>query len=95
MFKEAVSIEIEFITESIPCSLLGLNSDMMASYIQYVADRLIKQLGYSQIYNIGKCPLDFMQRISLENKTNFFEARVSDYSKASKEKLSFTTDDDF
>lgn len=96
MFKEAVSIEIEFITESIPCSLLGLNSDMMATYIQYVADRLIKQLGYSPIYNIEKCPLDFMQRISLENKTNFFEARVSDYSRASsKEQLSFTTDEDF
>jgi ribonucleoside-diphosphate reductase subunit M2 len=96
MFKEAVSIEVEFITESIPCSLLGLNSDMMATYIQYVADRLIKQLGYSPIYNIEKCPLDFMQRISLENKTNFFEARVSDYSRASsKEKLSFATDEDF
>ena len=96
MFEEAVSIEIEFITESIPCSLLGLNSDMMATYIQYVADRLIKQLGYSPIYNIEKCPLDFMQRISLENKTNFFEARVSDYSRASsKEQLSFTTDEDF
>lgn len=96
MFKEAVSIEVEFITESIPCSLLGLNSNMMATYIQYVADRLIKQLGYSPIYNIEKCPLDFMQRISLENKTNFFEARVSDYSRASsKEKLSFATDEDF
>ena len=96
MFSEAVAIETEFITESIPCSLLGLNSEMMATYIKYVADRLIKQLGYSPIYNIDKCPLDFMQRISLENKTNFFEARVSDYSKASsKEQLSFATDDDF
>lgn len=96
MFSEAVAIETEFITESIPCSLLGLNSEMMATYIKYVADRLIKQLGYSPIYNINKCPLDFMQRISLENKTNFFEARVSDYSKASsKEQLSFATDDDF
>jgi len=96
MFKEAVEIEIEFITESIPCSLLGLNSEMMSSYIKYVADRLLKQLNYPTLYDIPDCPLDFMQRISLENKTNFFEARVSDYSKSSsKDKLSFSTDDDF
>ena len=95
MFSEAVAIEIEFITESIPCSLLGLNSDMMATYIKYVADRLLKQLGYSPLYDIQKCPLDFMQRISLENKTNFFEARVSDYSRASsKEQLTFTTEEE-
>ena len=97
MFKEAVDIETEFITQSIPCSLLGLNSEMMAMYIQYVADRLLRQLGYSPLYQIATCPLDFMQRISLENKTNFFEARVSDYSKStnSKNELCFSTEEYF
>ena len=102
MFKEAVDIEIEFITQAIPCNLLGLNSDLMTQYIQFVADRLLTQLGYSKIWNISKCPLDFMERISLDNKTNFFDNRVSDYSKASiqnkKETLTFSNiddDDDF
>ena len=102
MFKEAVDIEIEFITQAIPCNLLGLNSDLMSQYIQFVADRLLTQLGYSKIWNINKCPLDFMERISLDNKTNFFDNRVSDYSKASiqnkKETLTFSNiddDDDF
>ena len=102
MFKEAVDIEIEFITQAIPCNLLGLNSDLMSQYIQFVADRLLTQLGYSKIWNISKCPLDFMERISLDNKTNFFDNRVSDYSKASiqnkKETLTFSNiddDDDF
>ena len=98
MFKEAVDIEIEFITQAIPCNLLGLNSDLMKQYIQFVADRLLTQLGYSNIWNINKCPLDFMERISLDNKTNFFDNRVSDYSKASiqnkKETLTFDTEDD-
>lgn len=102
MFREAVDIEIEFITQAIPCNLLGLNSDLMTQYIQFVADRLLTQLGYSKIWNINKCPLDFMERISLDNKTNFFDNRVSDYSKASiqnkKETLTFNStdeDDDF
>ena len=102
MFREAVDIEIEFITQAIPCNLLGLNSDLMTQYIQFVADRLLTQLGYSNIWNINKCPLDFMERISLDNKTNFFDNRVSDYSKASiqnkKETLTFNSiddDDDF
>jgi ribonucleoside-diphosphate reductase subunit M2 len=83
MFKEAVDIETDFITSSIPCGLLGLNSSLMSDYIKFVADRLLGQLGYEKLWNINKCPLDFMDRISLENKTNFFDARVSDYSKAS------------
>lgn len=98
IFKDAVEIEIEFITKSIPCNLLGLNSDLMTQYIQFVADRLLTQLGYSKIWNINKCPLDFMERISLDNKTNFFDNRVSDYSKASiqnkKETLTFNNVDD-
>ncbi len=97
MFKEAVSIEIDFITSSIPCGLLGLNSSLMSDYIKFVADRLLGQLGYDKLWLISKCPLDFMDRISLENKTNFFDARVSDYSKASinnqRRNLTFDNDD--
>jgi len=99
IFKEAVEIEIEFITQSIPCNLLGLNSDLMSDYIKFTADRLLTQLGYSRIWNIDKCPLDFMDRISLDNKSNFFDVRVSDYSKASvnneKTELTFEESDDF
>ena len=99
IFKEAVDIEIEFITQSIPCNLLGLNSDLMSDYIKFTADRLLIQLGYSKIWNIDKCPLDFMDRISLDNKSNFFDVRVSDYSKASvnneKKELTFEDSDDF
>tara|TARA_Y100000389_G_scaffold119429_1_gene116592 strand:+ start:1190 stop:2188 length:999 start_codon:yes stop_codon:yes gene_type:complete len=98
MFKDAVDIEIDFITQAIPCNLLGLNSELMSQYIQFVADRLLTQLNYSKIWNINKCPLDFMERISLDNKTNFFDNRVSDYSKASiqnkKETLTFSNTDD-
>ena len=78
---EAVSIEKEFINESIPCKLIGMNSNLMAEYIEFVADRLVLQLGYNKIYN-SKNPFDFMEMISLEGKTNFFEKRVMDYSKA-------------
>jgi ribonucleoside-diphosphate reductase subunit M2 len=92
MFKEAIAIEIEFITDSIPCSLLGLNMDLMSDYIKFVADRLLVQLGYSKLWNIHKCPLEFMDKISLEGKTNFFDNRVSEYSLAAinnEKKLSF------
>lgn len=82
LMKEAVEIEIEFITEAIPCSLLGMNNILMADYVKYVADRLLVQLGYSRLYNT-KNPFPFMDRISLSNKTNFFEhTRVTEYSKA-------------
>ena len=80
--SDAVDIEIEFICESIPCRLLGMNSDIMTEYVKYIADRLIIQLGYEPLYKIHKCPLDFMERISITNKSNFFEVRVSEYSKA-------------
>lgn len=82
IMKEAVEIEMEFICESIPCRLLGMNSDIMSDYVKYIADRLLIQLGYEQLYRINKCPLDFMERISITNKSNFFEVRVSEYSKA-------------
>ena len=78
---EAVSIEKEFINDSIPCKLIGMNSNLMAEYIEFVADRLLLQLGYNKIYN-SKNPFEFMEMISLEGKTNFFEKRVMDYSKA-------------
>ena len=81
LFKEAVDIEKEFITEAIPCNLIGMNSGMMKEYIEYVCDRLLKQLDYDPIYN-SQNPFDFMELISLEGKTNFFEKRVSEYSLA-------------
>lgn len=103
MMKEAVDIEIEFITESLPCNLLGMNADLMSEYVKYVADRLLKQLGYNPMFDITKCPFDFMERISITNKSNFFEVRVSEYSKANvgvdaeKTVLTFDSnnDDDF
>jgi ribonucleotide reductase beta subunit family protein with ferritin-like domain len=79
--KEAVNIEQEFITEALPCNLIGMNSMMMKQYIEFVADRLISQFGYNKIYN-SENPFDFMELISMRNKTNFFEKRVSEYSKA-------------
>ena len=79
--KEAVEIETEFIVESIPCRLLGMNSGLMSQYIKFVADRLMIQLGYEPIYKTQN-PFSFMEMISLEGKTNFFEKRVGEYSKA-------------
>jgi ribonucleoside-diphosphate reductase beta chain len=78
---EAVDIEKEFITESLPCNLLGMNADLMGRYIEFVADRLIVQLGYNRLYNV-KNPFDFMERIAMTGKANFFEKRVSNYSRA-------------
>jgi len=83
IIKEAVEIETEFICEALPCKLIGMNSELMTQYIQFVADRLCVQLGYKKIYNAVN-PFQFMELISLENKTNFFEKRVSDYALANK-----------
>jgi len=83
MIKEAVEIEIEFICDALPCKLIGMNSKLMSQYIQFVADRLTVQLGYDKIYNVTN-PFDFMELISIEQKTNFFESRVSDYALANK-----------
>ena len=80
MIKEAVEIEKLFTTEAIPCRLIGMNSKLMCEYIEFVADRLIVQLGYKPIYGKKKCVFSFMEKISLQGKTNFFEKRVSDYS---------------
>ena len=81
MVKEAVDIELEFITESIPCAMIGMNSKLMSNYIKYVADMLVSQLGYEVIYKSTN-PFEFMELISLEGKTNFFEAKNSSYNKA-------------
>jgi len=98
IITEAVTIEKEFIIESIPCRLIGMNSDLMSQYIEFVADRLLSQLGYDKIYNTQN-PFDFMEMISMEGKTNFFEKRVMEYSKAgvgvAKENMEFTMDADF
>jgi ribonucleoside-diphosphate reductase beta chain len=98
IFKDAVEIEKEFITDSIPCRLIGMNADLMKQYIEFVADRLIVQLGYEKIYN-SQNPFEFMEMISMEGKTNFFEKRVMEYSKAgvgvSQDNMVFTMDADF
>jgi ribonucleoside-diphosphate reductase subunit M2 len=78
LIKEAVEIETEFICEALPCRLIGMNSEMMTQYIKFVADRLCVQLGYKKIYNISN-PFDWMEMISLEGKTNFFEKRNDSY----------------
>ena len=78
MYKEAVAIEKEFILESLPCRLIGMNANLMSQYIEYVADRLLQQLGYNKIWNSTN-PFDFMEMCSLTSKTNFFEKRVSEY----------------
>ena len=78
IIKEAVEIETEFICEALPCRLIGMNSDMMTQYIQFVADRLCLQLGYKKIYNVAN-PFSFMELISLQSKTSFFEKRNDAY----------------
>jgi ribonucleoside-diphosphate reductase subunit M2 len=85
IIKEAVEIETEFICEALPCRLIGMNSKLMTEYIQFVADRLCLQLGYDKIYNTAN-PFDFMEMISLEAKTNFFEKKVGEYALATKDK---------
>ena len=79
--KNAVEIEKEFITESLPCNLIGMNATLMKQYIEFVADRLSVQFGYNKIYNVED-PFDFMDLISMRTKTNFFEKRVGEYGKA-------------
>jgi ribonucleotide reductase beta subunit family protein with ferritin-like domain len=90
IIKEAVEIEKEFIIQALPCRLIGMNSNLMSQYIEFIADRLSVQLGYDKIYNSAN-PFEFMELISVESKTNFFEKRVSEYALADKTK----TDDVF
>ena len=82
MIKEAVDIEKEFITDSIPCAMIGMNAEMMKQYIEFVSDRLLIQLGYEKRWN-SKNPFDFMELISLRPKSNFFELRVGEYARSS------------
>ncbi len=98
LITEAVDIEKEFITEALPVSLIGINSKMMTQYIEFIADRLVRELGLAPIYNATN-PFDWMELISLEGKTNFFEKRVAEYQKAGvmnkREDMTFTLDAEF
>jgi ribonucleoside-diphosphate reductase beta chain len=95
---EAVEIEKEFVTVALPVSLIGMNAEMMCQYIDFVADRLLVSLGCQKHYNATN-PFDFMEMISLQGKTNFFEKRVAEYQKSGvmsdKESMSFSLDEDF
>ena len=93
----AVAIEKEFILESLPVKLIGMNSDLMSQYIEFVADRLLVELGNPKVYN-AKNPFDFMDMINLQGKSNFFEKRVGEYQKAgvmNGDDASFSLDEDF
>ena len=96
IIDSALTIEKEFITESLPVSLIGMNSELMKQYLEYVSDRLLMDLGVGKIYNTEN-PFDFMANIALQNKTNFFDKRVTDYVKSGvgevQEQISF--DEDF
>ncbi len=101
IIEDAVEIEKEFVTDALPVKLIGMNSDLMCQYIEFVADRLLDELGCDKSYNSTN-PFDFMEMISLQGKTNFFEKRVGEYQKAGvlnaekeKEKPKFSLDEDF
>ena len=98
IIADAVEIEKEFVTESLPVRLIGMNSDLMSQYIEFVADRLLVELGNNKIYNTSN-PFDFMDMINLQGKTNFFEKRVGEYQKAgvlnSNDNNNFSLDADF
>ncbi|XP_013788655.1 ribonucleoside-diphosphate reductase subunit M2 B-like [Limulus polyphemus] len=98
IIKEAVKIEQEFLTDALPVALIGMNCQLMKQYIEFVADRLLLELGCDKVYN-GENPFDFMEHISLEGKTNFFEKKVGEYQKcgvmAKREEHKFTLDADF
>ncbi len=98
LIADAVSIEQEFVTDALPVDLIGMNARMMSQYIEFVADRLLVALGYPKLYNATN-PFDFMELISLQGKTNFFEKRVAEYQKAGvmsrQEDNVFKLDEDF
>ena len=98
IITDAVEIEKEFVTDAIPVKLIGMNADLMQQYIEFVADRLLGELGCASVYNSTN-PFDFMDMISIQGKTNFFEKRVAEYQKAgvlnSGENQSFSLDEDF
>lgn len=98
IITDAVTIEKQFITEALPVNLIGMNAQLMQQYIEFVADRWISELGYQKLYHTNN-PFDFMEMISLQGKTNFFEKRVGDYQKAGvmggKDNEVFSTQEDF
>jgi ribonucleotide reductase beta subunit family protein with ferritin-like domain len=96
IITEAVEIEKEFITDALPCRLIGMNAKLMKEYIEFVADRLFVQMGYEKYYKTAN-PFSFMELISLEGKTNFFEKRVGEYALATKTKTEnvFSMDSNF
>ncbi|MBB5395957.1 MULTISPECIES: ribonucleoside-diphosphate reductase small subunit [unclassified Mucilaginibacter] len=99
IITDAVEIEKEFVNDALPVSLIGMNAKMMSQYIEFVADRWLAELGYPKVYNVS-CPFDFMEMISLQGKTNFFEKRVGDYQKSgvmnsTAESKAFSLDEDF
>jgi ribonucleoside-diphosphate reductase subunit M2 len=95
IIKEAVEIETEFICDALPCRLIGMNSELMTQYIQFVADRLCLQLGYKKIYNVSNS-FAYMDLISLQSKTNFFEKKVDAYALANKDTTdAFEMSEDF
>lgn len=98
IIADAVEIEKEFVCDALPVKLIGMNSDLMSQYIEFVADRLLVELGNEKIYNVQN-PFDFMEMINLQGKTNFFEGKVAEYQKSgvmgSSVDQTFTTDADF
>ncbi|MBX2953219.1 MAG: ribonucleotide-diphosphate reductase subunit beta [Leadbetterella sp.] len=98
IIKDAVEIEKEFVSDALPVSLIGMNAPQMCQYIEFVADHLLESLNLQKVYNATN-PFDFMDLISLQGKTNFFEKRVGEYQKAGvtadKEKMNFSLDEDF
>lgn len=98
IIKDAVEIEKDFVTDALPVRLIGMNADMMCQYIEFVADRLLVALGCQKAYNASN-PFDFMELISLQGKTNFFEKRVAEYQKSGvmggKENNVFSLDEEF
>ncbi|MFA6086507.1 ribonucleoside-diphosphate reductase small subunit [Mucilaginibacter sp.] len=98
IITDAVEIEKEFVSDALPVSLIGMNAKMMGQYIEFVADRWLDELGYDKVYGASN-PFDFMEMISLQGKTNFFEKRVGDYQKSgvmnSAESKAFSLDEDF
>jgi ribonucleoside-diphosphate reductase beta chain len=100
IIADAVEIEKEFVTDALPVNLIGMNSQLMCQYIEFVADRLLSELGCAKLYNATN-PFDFMEMISLQGKTNFFEKRVGEYQKAgvlnkeADDKPKFSLDEDF
>ena len=94
ILKEAVDIEKEFICDSIKCNLIGMNTELMSRYIEFVADRLLTQFGFEKVYH-SKNPFSFMNQTGLDGKTNFFEKRVSEYTISNEATGVFELDDDF